>query len=94
MRADLIAVPAATLSTALPHAVTIAVCVTLVVALGMVVTSLRRSSRLTRLRGVASVVAISALVTAGVLAAVTMTPTEEASAEPVAELQLPTLPLD
>ncbi len=99
MRADLFAAPAVTLFTAIPHAVVVAACATAIVALGMVVTSLRRSSRLTRHRGAAGVAVISTLVALGVVTATAPAANAPAPAgtpgdETVADFQLPTLPLE
>jgi len=103
MQAVLLAAPAAATSGGYPVAVTIAVAVTALVAIGMVVVMLRRTMRPTRLTVGISVVSVLAVLVGALLVGGSLTrpPTAAAAPEPAPKgvsvvvkldgLQLPTL---
>lgn len=103
MHAVLVAAPAAAASGGYPVAVTIAVAVTALVAIGMVVVMLRRTMRPTRLTVGISVVSVLAVLVGALLVggSLTQPPTAAAAPQPATKgvgtveklegLQLPTI---
>ncbi|MEP6478766.1 MAG: hypothetical protein ABJB03_05205 [Rhodoglobus sp.] len=103
-----VAAPAASGNTGLPLAVTIALAVTVLVAIGMAIVGLRRSSRLTLVTGAAAAVSAVAVLAGAFLvggsltqppaANATVIGTRQAAVAPTDTkldgLQLPTLALD